>query len=96
MEVWISYFKKHSASGEYRVDKEYKILHLDYNQSKGLSPNSSVAYQSLWNLFWNIKLPMKILTFIWTVQHDSIPILAKGVHGLGRVRFVPESNFLGG
>ena len=66
----------HSASGEYKVDQAYKMLQLDYNQSKGLCTNSCVDHQSLWKFFWKIKLPMKVLTFIWKLVHDSIPVLA--------------------
>ena len=28
----------------------------------------------MWKLIWKVKLPLKILTFIWKLLHDSLPV----------------------
>lgn len=31
--------------------------------------------QEVWTLIWKVKLPVKIITFVWKVLHDSIPVI---------------------
>lgn len=28
-----------------------------------------------WKVIWKVKLPMKIITFIWKLLHESLPVL---------------------
>lgn len=63
---------KFSNSGNYKVNKAYFMLH------QSLSPSSQDQrtygiQNSVWRLLWKVKLPMKVLNFIWKILHDSLP-----------------------
>ena len=45
---------------------------------QSLSPSSQDQrtygiQNSVWRLLWKVKLPMKVLNFIWKILHDSLP-----------------------
>ena len=59
----------HTPTGTYQLKKAYAILHQDSIH------NTSLARQnSFWKVLWKLKLPHKILTFIWKIIHHAIPI----------------------
>lgn len=61
---------KHSASGTYKVSQAYTLIH----QSQNPSPqNASILCPSVWSFFWKVKLPMRILMFIWKLLHYCLP-----------------------
>lgn len=31
-------------------------------------------HSSVWSVLWKVKLPLKILTFIWKLLHDCLPL----------------------
>ena len=64
---------KHSTSGEYKVNKAYRMLYQNHYllMCKIRGP---MVFLTLRGLIWKVKLPLKILTFIWKLLHDSLPV----------------------
>nr|POE55128.1 mitochondrial phosphate carrier protein 3, mitochondrial [Quercus suber] len=67
---------RHSSYRDYKVKKAYHLLqHIDQTSAiSSVRPFNIPPY--VWKLIWKVKLPMKILSFIWKLLHDSIPIFA--------------------
>ena len=67
---------RHSPSGDYRVKKAYQMIHQ--NDQTSITPNERPFGIPLyvWKLVWKVKLPMKILDFIWKLLHDSLPVFS--------------------
>ena len=65
---------KHSSSGEYKVSAAYSLLHQNHNSTHLLNQRISNIPQVVWKLIWKVKLPLKIITFIWKILYDNIPI----------------------
>ena len=67
---------KISNSREYKVNKAYLMLHQ--NRSPIFQDQGYYGIHcSGWKLFWKVKLPMKVLNFIWKLLHDSLPVFQK-------------------
>ena len=65
---------KHSSSGEYNVSAAYSLLHQNQSSTHLLNQRISNIPQVVWKLIWKVKLPLKIITFIWKILYDNIPI----------------------
>ena len=63
---------KHSTSGDYKVNKAYKLIHQHQSHSCTTPQNTSTLAPFVWSFFWKVKLPLKILLFIWKL-HSSLP-----------------------
>ena len=67
---------RHSSSGEYKVKKAYHLLqHLDQTSAISYERPFGIPHY-VWKLIWKVKLHMKILSFIWKLLHDNIPVFA--------------------
>ena len=67
---------RHSSSGEYKVKKAYHLLqHLDQTSAISYERPFGIPHY-VWKLIWKVKLPMKILSFIWKLLLDNIPLFA--------------------
>lgn len=59
---------------KYTVRSGYKfLLHNDQNRTSFLSNVGRI----LWTKIWSLKIPRKILGFLWKFQHNIIPSFAK-------------------
>lgn len=38
------------------------------------TPNTSAVPKAVWSTIWKLKLPMKIITFIWKVLHNGLQV----------------------
>ena len=66
---------KHSESGEYKVKKAYQIIQQSTCSSVISSERPFGIPHHCWKIIWKVKLPMKILNFIWKLLHESLPVL---------------------
>lgn len=57
---------KHSTTGEYKVKKGYDML--------ACTPYRFVVLKVVWCTIWKLKLPVKIITFIWKLLHNSLQV----------------------
>ena len=64
---------KHSTSRDYKVNKAYHMLHQNHYPSYVQDQRPYGVSHIMW-LIWKEKLPLKILTFIWKLLHDSLPV----------------------
>lgn len=67
---------KHSHLGEYKVNIAYSLLHQNHKSIYILNQRPYNIPQVVWRLIWKVKLPLKILTFIWKILHDSLLVIA--------------------
>ena len=67
---------KHSESGEYKVKKAYQIIQQSACSSVISSERPFGIPHHRWKIIWKVKLPMKILNFIWKLLQDSLPVLS--------------------
>ena len=65
---------RHSNSGEHKVSKAYSMIQRKHCSSMGQEERSHVLPHTVWKLLWKVKLPYKILTFIWKILHGSLPV----------------------
>ena len=63
---------RHSNSGEYKVNKAYSMIHQKHYSSMGQEERRHVLPHTVCMLLWKVKLPYKILTFIWKILHGSL------------------------
>lgn len=73
---------KHSISGEFPVNKAYELPHKNFMADNLTGTRQLDIHSSVWSVLLKVKLPLKILTFIWKLLHDCIfplklPISAK-------------------
>ena len=74
---------KHSTIGEYKLKKAYDML-------LG-TPNRYVVPKVVWCTIWKLKLPVKIITFIWKLLHNSFQVkLLSNFKVLASVQTVPK------
>ncbi|KAL0001694.1 hypothetical protein SO802_015475 [Lithocarpus litseifolius] len=67
---------KFSNFGEYNVKKAYHML--QQNRSPICQDQGYYGIHcSVWKLLWKVKLPMKVLNFIWKLLHDSLLVFHK-------------------
>ena len=78
-----------SKNGEYQVRKAYELLtredasHNPYFQ----------ANMGWWRVFWKIKVPLKISTFIWKLLHNCLPtFLHLNARGISSTKLCPLCN----
>lgn len=57
---------KHSNSGNYSVAKAYSLIQHSSNADH---INDDIP-RSVWKSLWKVKLPLKIITFVWKVMND--------------------------
>lgn len=63
-------------SSDYKVNKAYCLLQQANSPFfQGQGPNG--IHCSIWKMLWKLKLPLKVLNFIWKLLHDSIPVFEK-------------------
>lgn len=66
---------KYSNPGEYSVSEAYAIIH--HHQSTFRSNQFSHDIPPIvWKTLWKVKLPVKIITCVWKILHDSLPVFA--------------------
>lgn len=66
---------KHSHSGDYyQVKKAYNMLLKEATFPCSVQNRNHDFPQEVWTLIWKVKLPGKIITFVWKVLHDSLPV----------------------
>ena len=65
---------KYSSSGAYNVSQVYHLIHKE--QSTTLQ-NTSILRSSIWSFSWKMKLPLKVLMFIWKLLHNCLPTFDK-------------------
>ena len=67
---------RHSSSGDYRVNQACSLFQKDQHGAVNEGLNNRGTSEGVWKLIWNLKLPFRILTFIWNILHDSVPVFA--------------------
>lgn len=65
---------KYSSSGDYKVKKAYQMLFQNHFPAPTQDQRSFGISNDVWEKIWRVKLPLKILTFIWKLLHDSLPV----------------------
>ena len=67
---------KHNQAPQNPTKKAYQMIHQ--NDQTSITPNERPfgIPQYVWKLVWKVKLPTKILNFIWKLLHDSLPIFS--------------------
>ena len=65
---------KHSSSREYRVKQACSLIHKDQTREVSEGLNNTPIPEGIWKLVWRVKLPIRILTFIWRILPDSVPV----------------------
>ena len=65
---------KHSNSGDYKVKKAYQLLLKDQYPSATQNHRCFGVANEVWERIWKVKLPLKILNFIWKLLHGSLPV----------------------
>ena len=63
---------KHSISGEFPVNKAYELPHKNFMADNPTGTRQLDIHSSVLSVLWKVKLPLKILTFIWKLLHDCI------------------------
>ena len=85
---------KRSTSGEYKVNMAYNLIHQNESHSCTTPQNTSTLAPSVWSFFWKVKLPLKILLFIWKLLHNSLPtfenLSRRGIHVTNRCLMCDE------
>lgn len=65
-------------NGNYSVRSAYRICVTD------IADNSHLHVSGRWNLIWKLKIPPKIINFVWHVCRDCFPtrtrLSSRGVH----------------
>lgn len=59
---------KHSSSGDYQVNKAYNLLHESYMENNPNLLRHLDIHNDVWTLLWKVKLPLKVLTFVWKLS----------------------------
>ena len=58
------------------------------------SQNASILAPSVWNFFWKVKLPLKVLMFLWKFLHNCLPtfdnLRKRGIQVAGRCLMCDE------
>lgn len=59
---------KYDYQGYFTVGSAYKLIRQ----------NSTLDHSNInWKVFWEMKLPAKILTFVWKLYFDALPLGSK-------------------
>lgn len=67
---------KHSHSGQYKMRNAYHLIQQRQCPTNRIDQRTNGIPQNIWKLLWKVKLPLKILTFIWKIMLDFLPIFA--------------------
>ena len=65
---------KHSSTGYYQVNKAYNLLHKSYMENNSNLERHLDIHNDVWTVLWKVKLPLKVLTFVWKLLHDCLPV----------------------
>ena len=65
---------KHSNSGDYKVKEACQLLLKDQYPNSTHNHKYFGIGKGVWERIWKVKLPLKILNFIWKLLHGSLPV----------------------
>lgn len=78
----------------YKVIQAYRLIHQDQNLATPTAQNVSILAPSVWNFFWKVKLPMKVVMFIWKFLHNCLPtfenLRKRGIQVVGKCLMCDE------
>ncbi|XP_050241346.1 uncharacterized protein LOC126690274 [Quercus robur] len=63
---------KRSNSGDYKVKKAYQLLLKEQYPTSTQNHRYFGIENEVWERIWKVKLPLKILNFIWKLLHGSL------------------------
>ena len=66
---------KHSNSGDYKVKKAYQLLLKEQYPTSTQNHRYFGIENEVWERIWKVKIPLKILNFIWKLLHGSLLVL---------------------
>ena len=65
-------FWPHSLKGTYSVRLGYRVL-MEEDLKESPSPSDLIPTKRIWKGIWNLRVPNRVKTLLWSVGSDSLP-----------------------